>query len=148
MHNFAVMKLKRHIGILLSALILFSNIGLALSVHYCHGSVSAVALSYKTDHCSAAKVKATKSCCAKAKAAAQKKCCKNHVVKLEDTTAKTLVKSLQLDLGAFYIAAPYNNNLQFLNSPAAKQKKENPSFYADSNAPPLYKLYCRYVLYA
>lgn len=142
------MKLKRHIGILLTALILFSNIGLALSVHYCHGTVSGVTLSYKTDHCAAAKVKETKSCCAKAKAASQKKCCKNHVVKLQDNTDKTLVKSLQLDLAAFYVPVAYTNPLQILNTRAAKQKKENPSFYAESNAPPRYKLYCQYVLYA
>ena len=142
------MQFKKHIGTLLSALILFSNIGLALNVHYCHGSVSGVTLSYKEDSCGMAKAKEEKSCCAKAKVAAQKKCCKSHVVKLEDKTAKTLVKSLQLDLAAFYVAVPHNYNLQFLNGPAVKYKKENPSFYADSNAPPLYKLYCQYVLYA
>lgn len=142
------MKLKRHIGILLTALILFSNIGLAFSVHYCHGTISGVTLSYKTDHCGAVKVKEVKSCCAKAKAASQKKCCKNHIVKLQDNTDKTLVKSLQLDLAAFYMPVAYGNPLQLLSLPVVRLKKENPSFYAEGNAPPLYKLYCQYILYA
>lgn len=141
------MKLKRHISILLTALILFSSIGLSLSVHYCHGSVSGIALSYKTDHCNTEKVKEAKSCCAKAKAASQKKCCKNHIVKLQDNTDKTLVKSLQLDLAAFYVIVPYSA-VPLIYSPVVNEKKENPSFYAQSNAPPRYKLYCQYILYA
>ena len=148
MHNFAIMKLKRHIGILLSALILFSSIGLALNVHYCHGTVSAVSLSYRLkDACNDQAPKKDKKGCCAAAGKSHKSCCKNDVVKLQDNGDRTLVKSLQLDLAAFYVANVYNP-LQLFYSPAAKQKKENPSFYAQSNAPPLYKLYCQYVLYA
>lgn len=143
------MKFRAHINMLLSFLILFSNIGLAFNVHYCHGKVSQVKLAYRAEHCgpSAEKQKKqpVKACCAKA--AAEKKCCKNHTVKLQDKTEKTIVKSLQLDLAAFYVADGYAP-CGYTSNVVAVLKSDAPAFYTESNAPPLYKLYCQYVLYA
>jgi hypothetical protein len=142
------MKLKKHISTLLSALILFANIGLVLNVHYCHGKVSSVSVNYRLkDACGEpVQKKKTKGCCATA-AKSHKTCCKDNVVKLQDKADKTLVKSVQLDLGAFYVSEAYNN--AFLGSVATVAITKNaPAFYAETNAPPLYKLYCQYVFYA
>ncbi|KGO87642.1 hypothetical protein Q765_05795 [Flavobacterium rivuli WB 3.3-2 = DSM 21788] len=138
------MKPAKHISIILTLLILFSNIGLALNVHYCHDMVSGISLTYKADHCE--KKAMPKSCCAMA-SKADKKCCKSHVVKLQDKTDQVLVKSLTLDLGVFYPVAVWNP-LQALHTGAPLTIKENPSFYCDSHAPPLFKLYCQYIFYA
>ncbi|MFL9843831.1 HYC_CC_PP family protein [Flavobacterium rhizosphaerae] len=141
------MKLKCHISFILSAFILFSNIGLALNVHYCHGQVSEVTLSYKTENCIMQKTeKKVMGCCAKA--AAEKKCCKNHTVKIQDDSDKAIVKSLQLDLGSFYIANAYKPLNLFVYEEVSGNGKDAPAFYAESTAPPLYKLYCQYTLYA
>lgn len=142
------MKLKKHISTLLSALILFSNIGLMLNVHYCHGTVSSVSVTYKTkDACELpVKKKQSKGCCAVAEKS-HKNCCKDDVVKLQDTTDKTVVKSLQLDLAAFYLAEAYKTARITWVAQAAVQKN-NPAFYVETNAPPRYKLYCQYVFYA
>jgi len=138
------MKPAKHISIILTLLILFSNIGLALNVHYCHNMVSGVTLAYKAGHCK--KKAEPKSCCAMA-ARADKKCCKSHVVKLQDKTDQVLVKSLALDLGTFYPVADWNPS-QILSCETPLTIKENPSFYCDSHAPPLFKLYCQYIFYA
>lgn len=142
------MKLKKHISTLLSALILFANIGLMLNVHYCHGKVSSVSVNYRLkDACEKpVQKKKTKGCCATA-AKSHKSCCKDNVVKLQDKADKTLVKSLQLDLGAFYVSDAYNNAF-FATATDAAVQKDAPAFYAETNAPPLYKLYCQYVFYA
>jgi hypothetical protein len=106
--------------------------------------VSGISLTYKADHCE--KKAMPKSCCAKA-AKADKKCCKSQIVKLQDKTDQVLVKSLTIDLGAFYPVADWKpTQLQYNEAPFAV--KENPSFYCDSHAPPLFKLYCQYILYA
>lgn len=142
------MKLKKHISIILSALVLFSNIGLMLNVHFCHGQVSSVAVTYKSAaRCEMPKEHHKKACCAVAEKATKKSCCKHGTVKLEDKSDKTLVKSLQLDLGTFYVSEAYNEALFVYNAPLAIQK-DTPAFYTETNAPPLYKLYCQYVLYA
>jgi hypothetical protein len=150
------MKLNRHISILLAVLILGSNIGLAFNVHYCKGEISSVSLAYKqqepcnphheSNHDDDKHDADKKACCA-AKAENHKECCKDDVVKLQDKNeGKLIVKSLQLDLGAFCAAEEWKP-VQFYYTAQVAQK-DAPSFYCESHAPPLFKLYCRYILYA
>jgi len=137
-------------------LILASNIGLALNVHYCAGKVASVALSYKqeepcNDHHKQAPNKhhdhAEKKACCAAKAENHKKCCKDDVVKLQDKSdGKVIVKSLQLDLSAYTAVTEWKPSKVFYKAPALVAQA--PSFYCESHAPPLFKLYCRYILYA
>jgi len=145
------MKRNRHISILLALLILASNIGLALNVHYCENQISSVSLAYKleepcNDHHDHEHDKETKACCAVA-ADDHKDCCKNDVVKLQDKSdGKVIVKSLQLDLGTFCAVSEWKPANFAVVSHAVI--KDTPSFYCESHAPPLFKLYCRYILYA
>lgn len=142
------MKFNKHISILLTFLILASNMGFALNVHYCHNKVSSVTFAYKTDvPCTAIKVKKEiKSCCAAAKEIG-KKCCKNHFVKLKnDKGDNVIVKSLQLDLSTFYAVEEWKPAQFSANTQAAAH--DTPSFYCEAHAPPLFKLYCQYIFYA
>ncbi len=147
------MKINRHISILLSLLILVSNIGLALNVHYCMGQVSAVTLAYKlqepcNDHHTHGheKHEPKKACCS-AKADEHKSCCDDDVVKLQDKSeGKVIVKSLQLDLGSFCAINEWKP-VQFYEL-AEADAQQILSFYCEANAPPLFKLYCRYIFYA
>lgn len=138
------MKLSKHISVLVTLLIIFSNIGLAFNVHYCHGKFSGISFAYKTTHCE--KKAEPRMCCAM-DAKADKKCCKNNVVKLQDNTDQVIVKSLVLDLAPFYPVDDWNPS-QLLYTDAPFKIKENPSFYCGSHAPPLFKLYCQYIFYA
>lgn len=145
------MKLNKHISIVLSALVLFANMGLVLNVHYCHDRVTSVSFAYKANqpvnshHHNHDEDEKGKSCCKKVDT--HKKCCKDNVLKLKDSNEKTIVKSVQLDLGAFYVAEAWKP-ADFKSFKIAAIKKDAPSFYCESNAPPFYKLYCQYVLYA
>ena len=140
------MKLNRYISILLTGLLLMSNLGLALNVHYCHGKVSSVTFAYKADEpCNDHHEQQKKSCCAAA-GESHKKCCENDLVKLQDNSDNIIVKSLQLDLSTFYVAEQWHSSQLYYSLPVAKQ--ESPSFYCEANAPPLFKLYCQYILYA
>lgn len=147
------MTLRRHISILLAVLILGSNIGLAFNVHYCGDDLAAVSLAYnleepsndhhKKDHRHEGEEKA----CCSIKAGEHESCCKNDLVKLEDNgESKVIVKSLQLELGTLCTLTTWNPAHSFTANQILI--KENPSFYCESNAPPLFKLYCRYILYA
>jgi hypothetical protein len=146
MPNFAAMRFKKHISILLTFLLLASNMGMAINVHYCGGEVSSVSLDYKQAEACGSQKKEMKSCCA-AMAKKHKSCCDNDVVKLQDKKSDNIiVKSLQLDLGAFYMEGQWQPVQFYAQAPLVA--KQTPSFYCDSHAPPLFKLYCQYVFYA
>jgi hypothetical protein len=138
------MKPAKYISIILTSLILFSNIGLALNVHFCHGAVSGISIAYKATEKKV--IEEPKSCCS-AVTKTVEKCCKDQTVKLQDKTDQVIVKSLMLDLAAFYPVANWKTS-QIPNFEATIAVKDNPSFYCDSHAPPLFKLYCQYIFYA
>lgn len=140
------MKIKRHISLLLAMLILVSNVGLAFNVHYCGGEIASVSLAYKSGMPCMEQSDAESSCCA----ATEKKdsCCSDSKVDLKkNTTDNIIVKSFQLDLGAFTITDNWKPVIS-AETEEAVVKSDTPSFYCDSNAPPLFKLYCQYLFYA
>jgi len=142
------MQLRKYISSLLTLLILVSSMGLALNVHYCHGKVSSVAFAYKKAEPCGGHVDAKKSHACGVEKDSPKKCCKDDLVKLKDTKSDNIiVKSLQLDLGTFCIAEQWKPETLYYTETAATQK-DTPSFYCESNAPPLFKLYCQYIFYA
>ena len=143
------MQLKKHISYLLSVLILVANMGLALNVHYCKGEVSAVSLAYGIKQaCSHPENKhhTEKKCCAHTDKE-HKSCCKNDFVKLKDKADNPVpVKSFQLELSGF-VATQIWNSVQQYSEPVLLTTEE-PAYYCEANAPPLFKLYCQYILYA
>ena len=85
--------------------------------------------------------------CCKIKTDNHKKCCKDDVLKLEDKSdGKVIVKSLQLDLGTLCTINEWKIAGLYTTTPVVESN--TPSFYCESHAPPLFKLYCRYILYA
>lgn len=142
------MKFNKHISILLTLLLLVSNMGLALNVHYCKGEISDVSLAYRQhEPCITHEAAEAKSCCASA-GESHKSCCENDIVKLKDsnTSDNIIVKSLQLDLNVFCTVNEWRPFQSFYTTQIAV--KDTPSFYCEANAPPLFKLYCSYILYA
>ncbi|ESU19752.1 hypothetical protein FCR2A7T_16130 [Flavobacterium cauense R2A-7] len=140
------MKINKHISFLLALLILVSNVGLAFNVHYCGGELAEISLDYKkSEPCVEKKVEKEATCCASADK--HDDCCSNSKVTLKKSASdEVLVKSFQLDLGVFTFVEEWKPSLI-----ATAEEKVNssdiPSFYCDSNAPPLYKLYCQYIFY-
>ncbi len=141
------MQFKKHISFVLSLLILVANMGLALNVHYCEGQVSEVSFAYKIQEpCNDHHTEEIKTCCAAVKDS-HKSCCKNDLVKLKDKADNLIiVKSLQLDLAGFCMINEWKPIHFYGEAPIVKN--ENPAFYCETNAPPLFKLYCQYTLYA
>jgi hypothetical protein len=130
-------KISKHIAILLSVLILVSNVGLAFNVHYCGNKIASVSfVSQKTD--------TGKDCCGNA--IQKSSCCKDKKVKLEKKSDNSVVKSFAFQLELPFAAYDWKpiaglNPVDFKSSPFT-------AFYCDSNAPPLYKLYSQYLFYA
>jgi hypothetical protein len=140
-------KIKYVINVFLALLILVSNIGLSLNVHYCEDKISGISFNYKGEEpCFEVKAKSTKSCCAIENDHAA--CCTNDKVELKKTTSDNiLIKNFELDLSSFIPV----QECSFLNTKQLKEvvlTSENSSFYCESNAPPKYKLYSQFIFYA
>ncbi|RAK24221.1 hypothetical protein B0I03_10272 [Flavobacterium aquaticum] len=135
------MNFRKHISIVLASLVLLANLGLSFAVHYCKDEIASVSFQYQEEEpC----VEDVKSCCATADS--HDSCCSNKLIKVEKKTDDILVKTFQLDLEPTVFTANWKPN--FVAFESEKFVSNEVTFYCDSHAPPLYKLYCQLVFYA
>ncbi len=141
------MKIKKCTSILLALLLLFSNISLAINVHFCEGKIASISSVYNVREVCESSVSLEKVCCNKSKADTKHEdCCKDKVLDLKEKSSDVIVKtfSFQIDVPFIYnewkIAAFENFEL--------KLESANLSYYCDANAPPLFKLYRQLIFYA
>jgi len=134
------MPFRKSTSLLLAVIFLFSNLGLAFNLHYCHDELAFISIDYQFKE---ACVENQKSCCATVDSHAS--CCSNKIVEIEKKTDHTLVSGFQFDIACTSVVLAYPFVFQF----SERQVKTNLlQFYCDSNAPPFYKLYCQLVFYA
>lgn len=136
------MQFRKSTSLLLAILFLFSNLGLAFNVHYCHDEVASISVDYQFKE---ACVEKQKSCCAVAENHSE--CCSNKIVKIEKKSDNTLVNSFQFNLDFPVLITNYTLDFLFYKK-SEVEVNELLDFYCDSNAPPFYKLYCQLVFYA
>ncbi|VXB07106.1 conserved hypothetical protein [Flavobacterium sp. 9AF] len=135
------MSFRKNISILLAFVFLFSNLGFALNVHYCHDKLSSISIDYQfKDACVE---EDSTSCCASSDNHSE--CCSNKIVEIEKKTDNTIENSFQF---VFDCPILFSNKVSFFEVHNEIVKPNLPSFYCDSNAPPFYKLYCQLVFYA
>ncbi|MHC0439977.1 HYC_CC_PP family protein [Flavobacterium sp. 3-210] len=132
------MNLKKCTGLFLAFLLLVSNMGFAFDVHYCGGEIASVSLNTTT------KAAPEKKCCGESEK--KSSCCKDKVVHFEKKSDNATVKIFffQLDFPA---VLPEYKSIAFLAVPNFKSNQIT-SYYADANAPPLFKLYNQYIFYS
>lgn len=166
---------KRLVSIGFLLIFLFSNIGWSMSVHYCQGEAHYSPLRYAHTHqdtkdtgCTMEQEKELemeqeaqqeeKACCStktavekpiekfKNKKFEDKKCCQDELIKSNPSDHNIQPVYAQ----HFEFILPDYNWTDFstyiLDFPIRKQ--EILAYYMEANAPPLYQLYCRLVLYA
>lgn len=127
---------RKCFGILLSLLLLVSQSGMALHVHYCGGEVASVKPVFKVsdeDGCGGSSAK-------------KKPCCKDKVVKADKKT-DTVIKTFSIGFDAF--AVPEASVFIPMPMLSAVASVKNQNFGSVStNGPPLYLLYSQYIFYA
>lgn len=135
------MQFRKSTTLLLAILILFSNLGLAINVHYCKDKIAGISFTTQVEEIC---VKDVKSCCKVEET--HDECCSNKVIKAQEKHDNFLSHYSKIDFNAVYFTQrktvlPIKKN-DFVS------KNEIISFYCDSHSPPFYKLYCQLVLYA
>ncbi len=138
------MHFKKHFSLILAFLLLVSNSGLALNVHYCGGKIASVSSTFSKEEVCETPVKEEKPCCAKPDMQ-HKKCCSDKEVNLKNKTEKIVVKTIAFDLEAVEAVPTW---LLKVYSPVTSNAPSNKIAYSfEAHAPPLYQLYCQYTLF-
>ncbi len=133
------MKLKKQICILLTFLILVSNVGFAFNVHYCGDKISSISFGSETPN-----IQDENDCCLK-ETTKKASCCKDKKIVFQKKTTEKIVKTFSFQIDAPFLI-PVCQSFVFTEVPYF-QSNVSLSYYCDANAPPLYKLYNQYLLY-
>ncbi len=133
------MVFKKQISILVTLLLLVSNLGLAFNVHYCDNQIASITL-----NTTQSSQKAEATCCGQVEK--KSKCCKDKIIKAEIKVDQTIVKSLSVD--ADFLPMVYNWKPMVFVPKIKFTKRDTLTYYCDANAPPLYLLYSQYTFYA
>lgn len=131
------MQFKKHITLWLALLILVSNVGLAINVHYCDNQIASVSFN------AAKTIDIEEDCCGVVEKATH--CCKDKVVFLQKKSDQAIVKSFYYDGVDVVLPEPITTN--FYNPYIPILQKDIAAYYCDTHAPPLFKLYSQYIFY-
>ena len=130
---------KKHTSILLAVLLLVSNLGLAINVHYCADEIASITINVAPDS-----GKVVDECCGIVEE--EPGCCNDKIIKAEIKSDQIIVKSLSFDPALYSVTYDWKPKV-FISKNHFKQKN-NSTYYCDANAPPLYLLYSQYIFYA
>ena len=130
---------KKHLSILLTVLLLVSNLGLAINVHYCADEIASI-----TINVAPASGKVVDECCGIVEE--EPGCCNDKILKAEIKSDQIIVESLSFDPALHLVVYDWKPKV-FISKNYFKQK-DNSTYYFDANAPPLYLLYSQYTFYA
>jgi len=133
------MILKKQISILLTFLLLVSNLGLAFNVHYCADEIESI-----TINLAPASAKVVDECCGIVEE--EPGCCKDKIIKAEIKSDQIIVESLSFNPALLSFVYDWKP-MVFISKNHSKQK-DNITYYCDANAPPLYLLFSQYTFYA
>lgn len=147
---------KRYIALIFLTIFLFSNVGWSINVHSCNGdSFSNISYIHDNQHkCMMEDESETDSCCevpivenTKTEHYNKSKvCCKDEVIK-SSVTDQSISKTFPMQWDAICPNTLWTS-IESHSFEAITLKRETLAYYVETNAPPLYKLYCRLVLYA
>ena len=147
---------KKCTALLLAFFLMFSNIGLALNVHFCGEKKVASQVVYsKTadepcnhekphhNHSENENCFLEKSCCSSSEDHSD--CCKDEYI-TQDSSDIVVSKSISLNVDAFILV---DNEYSFDFAEYSENIRQDYLEYSyNSNAPPFYKLYCSLIYYA
>lgn len=136
------MDFRKSIVFFLSLLLLVSNTGLAVSVHYCGGEVASVATGFNIDNgCGMEKA----SSCDKEMKITRKSCCDEKTIRLKSKSGDVTVKAFSVEFTPLTGLDLPDYRVSF--QPVAVKEIATRYSY-DANGPPFYLLYSSYIFYS
>lgn len=132
-------------SIFLIATLLFSNLGLAINIHYCGNEIEKVELGYVSEIACSMETH-EKACCKEKSEVEKDTCCKDETI--QSKTDEVTVKVFQLQHVADFVPPTITSFQPVIINQVKLPKSIKSAFYCESNAPPLYKLYQQFLFYA
>ncbi len=140
------MDFRKLTALFLTFLLLVSNTGLAVNVHYCGGKVSSVKSGFSfAPGCGMKMDAAPKLGCHETKPL-KKSCCDDKTVKFKSKNNAPVVKILAFDLAGFVFPSSFSFTAYAPKNLWVDTKVK--AYSCDANAPPLFKLYHSFIFYA
>lgn len=152
--KFVPMKMQNYIRVVLSLLLVVSNLSVAFSMHFCQGQVENVKLNHFDNK--VCKMQMPTSCCAEKEETkhceipVEKKdnkddCCKDlaYADELQDQQTVDVLKVSPIVFQEF----PVIQMFEFLTENSTTTFQKYLDFYVESNAPPIYILHKKLVFY-
>lgn len=136
------MHCRKQISFFLASLILLANLGLTLSVHYCHDKIASISFQLQNDESCVSQNE--DACCAEA--ISHTSCCSNKVIKVSEKADTIEFKTPQLDFEGWVVTPIIRSVLFHSGNESVTDSSLN--FCCEANPPPLYKLHCQFVFYA
>ncbi len=133
------MKFKQPILFLFTFFIFFSNVELALNIHYCGNEIAVI--SVQTPHSSSS---SEENCCGLIEKKSH--CCHNKVVTIQKKADPGIVKSKILITKSVF-QSKYEVPIIVANPIAIKSQLKS-TIFSFKTGPPLYKLYHQFVFYS
>jgi amino acid permease len=141
------MNFKKSTALIVACLMLVSNAGFAMTVHYCGGKISSVSSGFNsTASCEIPEIKIEKVCCAKKMEISHKKCCSDKVLHFKGKVIDIIAKAFSSEMATPFVI-PAFSAIIFASAPELAIQKL-PSYHCEAHAPPLFKLYSQFVFYA
>lgn len=137
------MKLKRNIAVVFACYYMMICVGLTLTVHFCSGTLASVSA---VSQVSVAIEDVIPEECCIVKSKTNEDCCSDSIIDLSEVKDDSLFSVF--DSSKLFVAViPTLRSLVFTAS-VRENKIALPNYTFQSNAPPLFKLYSTYILYA
>lgn len=122
---------------------MFSNVGLAVNIHYCKDVIASISFDYASD----VKILQEDVCCGKKINEQTIPCCKDEVVKQTTDFKQIASSSIQFQATSFLVPSVCQLEIPEIFE-IQIPKNTFVQFYCESNAPPLYKLFRKLIYYA
>ena len=133
------MNIKKHISLFLALTFLFSNLGMAFTVHFCDGKFESITANGFEKNSNP-----EIDCCGEIEK--ESNCCDNKTIKVDNTIDKQSITNFNYTFPVAIL--PEETTLVFPVAKVTTSQKNNPIVTVQANAPPLYKLYCSLIFYS
>jgi hypothetical protein len=130
-------------SLFLTAALFFSNLGLAVTIHYCGHDVEKVVIGYGYD-ANCEHTASEKACCKEEKKS-KEDCCSDQIIKQQKDDV--VVQNFTLQFAPCILSYSFDFTPPIFAEPSVRTQHIF-EYAVQANAPPLYKLYQQFLLYA
>lgn len=141
------MRIKKFTSLFLAILLLCSNFGIAINVHYCGDKIASLSSTFALLSIQKNNTSYKKSCCCLVVKEKKDSCCKDKLLDLKKDTKDVVVKTFSFQVDAALPLVKLNESIIADGRKNLGQRGVT-AYCCSPNAPPLFKLYKQYIFYA